>query len=179
MRVAGDPFPWKTGRKNDMVVSGNGLTMNREDRPMGRVLFHLAFPVSDLCEARKFYVEGLGCQLGRRSRFAMTLGLGGHQIIAHMSPDIASPQKGIYPRHFGLIFTSQEEWEDMADRANRNNLRFRQKPRRRFIGTRLEHGTFFLEDPFHNVLEFKCYLHESAIFGEEDIPHVGDMEDEF
>ena len=53
-----------------------------------------------------------------------------------------------------------------------------QKPRHRYLGTRLEHATFFLEDPFHNLLEFKHYTHESAIFGEQHLSQVGDAEAE-
>ena len=45
-------------------------------------------------------------------------------------------------------------------------MKFYQQPRRRFAGTRIEHLTFFLEDPSQNLLEFKHYLYESAIFGE-------------
>ena len=53
-------------------------------------------------------------------------------------------------------------------------LSFYQEPRRRYPGTRIEHRTFFLEDPFRNLLEFKFYLHESAVFGEHDYASVGD-----
>mgnify|MGYP003512876553 CR=1 FL=1 len=92
-------------------------------------LFHLAFPVHDLAAAKQFYVEGLGCVLGRES-----------------------------------------------DRAKAKGLTFYQQPRRRFAGTRIEHLTFFLQDPSRNLLEFKYYRHESAIFGERDVAAVGDAE---
>ncbi len=142
------------------------------------VLFHLAFPVNDLKEARRFYVEGLGCELGRESPSALTLKLAGHQLVAHLTRDPLGPQKGIYPRHFGLIFTSEEEWQALADRARKRSLKFFREPSRRFPGSPLEHLTFFLEDPFHNLLEFKYYKHESAIFGERQIAEVGETEEE-
>jgi extradiol dioxygenase family protein len=144
---------------------------------VGKVFFHLAFPVNDLKEAKKFYVEGLGCGLGRESLSAITLELGGHQIVAHLVKEALTPQKGIYPRHFGLVFTTQEEWQALADRAREKGLRFYQQPRRRFPGTRIEHFTFFLEDPFRNLLEFKYYKNDSAIFGERDFSQVGDTEE--
>ena len=144
---------------------------------MVKVFFHLAFPVNDLKEAKKFYVDGLGCKLGRESSAAITLELGGHQIVAHLTQQEAPPQKGIYPRHFGLIFTTEEDWQVLADRAKGKNLRFYQPPHRRFPGTRIEHLTFFLEDPFHNLLEFKYYRYDSAIFGEQDFAQVGDTEE--
>ena len=46
---------------------------------MVRILFHLAFPVTDLEATKKFYVDGLGCTLGRESSSAVILGLAGHQ----------------------------------------------------------------------------------------------------
>lgn len=145
---------------------------------MGHVLFHLAFPVHDLEEARRFYVDGLGCTLGRASSTALTLELKGHQIVAHLSNRPLEKQKGIYPRHFGLIFMSQEDWQTLADQAQAKGLNFYQQPRHRFLGTRLEHLTFMLEDPSHNLLELKHYRYESAIFGEQHLPQVGDLEEE-
>jgi extradiol dioxygenase family protein len=145
---------------------------------MGGVLFHLAFPVYDLEEARRFYIEGLGCTLGRASGTALTLELKGHQIVAHLSTRPSEKQKGIYPRHFGLIFTVEKDWQKLADQAKAKGLTFNQKPHHRFPGSRLEHLTFMLEDPSHNLLEFKHYKYESAIFGEQHLPQVGDLEEE-
>lgn len=145
---------------------------------MGGVLFHLAFPVHDLEEAKGFYVEGLGCTLGRASGTALTLELKGHQIVAHLSKHLLEKQKGIYPRHFGLIFMLEEDWKVLADQAQSKGLNFYQQPHHRFLGSRLEHLTFMLEDPSHNLLEFKHYKYESAIFGEQHLPQVGDLEGE-
>jgi extradiol dioxygenase family protein len=141
---------------------------------MGRSLFHLAFPSTDLEATKRFYVDGLGCTLGRESASAVTLGLAGHQLVAHLIEQAPKPQKGIYPRHFGLVFTSKEDWQALCDRAKAKGLPFYQEPRRRFPGTRLEHATFFLEDPSRNLLEFKLYTYESAIFGERGDERVGD-----
>lgn len=141
---------------------------------MGNILFHLAFPVTDLKEAKRFYVDGLGCSLGRESASAMVLELRGHQLVCHLVMQPTQPQKGIYPRHFGLVFTSESDWQALVDRAKSKKLTFYQEPRRRFPGTRLEHRTFFLQDPSHNLLEFKWYKHDSAIFGEQEHAALGD-----
>ena len=144
---------------------------------MDSILFHLAFPVHDLTAVKRFYVDGLGCLLGRESDVAVTLQLGGHQIVAQLTSQLLERQKGIYPRHFGLIFTSQQDWQALADLANANGLSFYQQPRVRYVGTRIEHRTFFLEDPSHNLLEFKHYTYESAIFGEHEYMEVGDKDE--
>ena len=141
---------------------------------MNGILFHLAFPAHDIEAAKRFYVEGLGCALGRESSQAVTFGLAGHQLVAHLADEGQDAQKGIYPRHFGLVFLSKSQWQELADRAKAKGLQFFQQPRVRFPGTRIEHHTFFLQDPSQNLLEFKHYTHESAIFGERDFQAVGD-----
>ncbi|TKB80243.1 MAG: glyoxalase [Nitrospira sp.] len=141
---------------------------------MSKSLFHLAFPIHDFETTLRFYVDGLGCAVGRRSKHAITLGLAGHQLVAHLAAEQPSKQQGIYPRHFGLVFLSQQDWQALADRAKAKDLSFYQQPRVRFSGTRIEHRTFFLEDPSRNLIEFKHYTHESAIFGEQEYSQIGD-----
>lgn len=141
---------------------------------MSHSVFHLAFPIHNVDATLRFYVDGLSCTVGRRTTQAVTLGLAGHQLVAHVVPNLPSKQQGIYPRHFGLIFLSQEEWQALADRAKDRGLSFYQQPRVRFPGTRIEHRTFFLEDPSHNLLEFKHYTYESAIFGEQECGQIGE-----
>lgn len=137
------------------------------------VIFHLAFPVADVPNTKAFYVSGLGCEPGRETPSSLILNLYGHQLVAHVAEEVV-PQKGIYPRHFGLVFCREADWEALLARAEDQDLKFYQFAKRRFPGSPLEHRTFFLEDPFYNLLEFKYYLHPSAIFGEASYAQVGD-----
>ncbi|HIK55840.1 MAG TPA: VOC family protein [Synechococcales cyanobacterium M55_K2018_004] len=141
---------------------------------MNPTIFHQAFPVNNLPKAREFYVNGLGCEPGRENNTSLILNLYGHQIVAHLTYEVLKPQRGVYPRHFGLIFTAEQDWEALLERAKRQGLEFYQQPKERFAGSPLEHRTFFLEDPFFNLLEFKFYRHFSAIFGEAQYREVGD-----
>ena len=141
---------------------------------MAAVLFHVAFPVGDIAQTKQFYADGLGCAVGRETKDSVILNLYGHQLVAHVTPDLGEPQRGIYPRHFGLIFTEEADWESLLARAETLELRFYQAPKQRFVGSPLEHRCFFLDDPFHNLLEFKFYRHPSAIFGEQDCRQIGD-----
>ncbi|OLP19713.1 glyoxalase [Leptolyngbya sp. 'hensonii'] len=141
---------------------------------MDPVLFHLAFPVGNIPQTKTFYVEGLGCEPGREAIDSLILNFYGYQLVAHVTDEPLKPQKGIYPRHFGLVFTAEADWEAMVARAQTHQLCFYQQPKRRFPGSPLEHRTFFLEDPFHNLLEFKYYCHPSAIFGNREHAQVGD-----
>ncbi|MEM8642283.1 MAG: VOC family protein [Cyanobacteria bacterium P01_G01_bin.54] len=137
-------------------------------------IFHLAIPINDIARAKAFYVEALGCQVGRESAHAMILNFGGHQVVTHMTRLPLTPQKGIYPRHFGLIFDHHSDWQTYLEQAQAHQLTFREDPHTRFLGEVTEHSTFFLEDPFYNLLEFKHYAHAEAVFGVRAMAKVGD-----
>lgn len=143
---------------------------------MNQILFHLAFPVTDIAKTKEFYVNGLGCVAGRETKTALILNLFGHQLVAHVSKEPLTPQRGIYPRHFGLIFTAESDWKDLLERSQQHQLLFREEPKHRFPGSLLEHRTFFLEDPFYNLMEFKYYRHSEAIFGNFENAEIGDPE---
>ena len=139
-----------------------------------QTIFHLTFPVSNIAQAKAYYVDALGCIPGRESRHALILNLYGHQLVAHLTKEPLSPQHSIYPRHFGIVFTTEADWEDLLTKAKKEQLLFREEPKYRFLGSPLEHRTFFLEDPFHNLMEFKHYRHPEAIFGSAEFTQVGD-----
>lgn len=141
---------------------------------INQVIFHLAFPVTNIPQTKKFYADGLGCQVGRETANSVILNLYGHQLVAHVTQEPLTCQKSIYPRHFGLVFRSEADWESLLERVQQKQLTFREQPKRRFPGLATEHRTFFLEDPFFNLLEFKFYSHPAAIFGALDFAQVGD-----
>ncbi|WP_016952264.1 VOC family protein [Anabaena sp. PCC 7108] len=141
---------------------------------MQKTLFHLAFPVIDIPQTKVFYVDGLGCIPGRQTSQALILNLYGHQLVAHVTKEPLTPQKNIYPRHFGIIFTDEQDWQELLEKAQIKQLIFREEPKSRFIGSPLEHHTFFLEDPFYNLMEFKYYRHSEAIFENSEHNLIGD-----
>ncbi|MGG6296868.1 VOC family protein [Leptolyngbya sp. AN02str] len=137
-------------------------------------IFHLAFPVTNLAQTKTFYVDGLGCEPGRENPHSLILNLYGHQLVAHVTHEPLTPQRGVYPRHFGLVFTNEADFDALVVRSHQHQLNFYQPPKERFVGTLLDHRTFFLQDPFYNLLEFKFYRHTSAIFGEIELTQIGD-----
>jgi uncharacterized protein len=146
-----------------------------EIQPSAPVLFHLAFPVTNIPETKAYYCQGLGCTAGRENAQSVILNLYGHQLVAHVSHEPLTSQRGIYPRHFGLVFTALSDWEALLERAKQKQLQFYQEEKLRFPDTSLEHRTFFLEDPFHNLMEFKFYSHSTAIFGDRQFNQIGDL----
>lgn len=144
---------------------------------MSPLCFHLSIPCADLAATERWYVDGLGCEAGRRSEQALILNLGGHQLVAQLTVSSLEPrQRGIYPRHFGLVFDSLADWQAHQDRARRVGLLFGVEPKLRYLGDVLEHHTFFLIDPGQHWLEFKHYSHPEALFGCQERQTVGDLD---
>lgn len=133
-------------------------------------LFHLAFPVRDLAEARRFYGELLGCPEGRSSDEWVDFNFYGHQIVAHLAPGevSAAPTNAVdghnVPvRHFGAILP-MEEWESLTGKLRAVDTRFVIEPHVRFKGQVGEQATMFFLDPSGNALEFKAFGDISQVF---------------
>ena len=56
--------------------------------------FHLAFPVSDLTSTEDFYVEIIGCKIGRRTPESINFNFHGHQIVAHLVDEMPDNSNG-------------------------------------------------------------------------------------
>ncbi|MBO4122318.1 VOC family protein [Cupriavidus gilardii] len=133
-------------------------------------LFHLAFPVHDLAEARRFYGELLGCPEGRSSDSWVDFNFYGHQVVAHLAPEETGHRStsavdgdDVPVRHFGAIL-SMEQWEALADKLRAANVRFVIEPHVRFKGQVGEQATMFFLDPSGNALEFKAFGDMSQVF---------------
>jgi extradiol dioxygenase family protein len=132
--------------------------------------FHLAFPVDDLDEARRFYCGLLGCTEGRSDADWVDFNFRGHQIVAYRVPGeasrrIASPVDGdqVPVRHFGLVLP-MPEWEALRDRLVAAGTRFIIEPQLRFQGTVGEQASLFFLDPSGNALEFKAFRDPARLF---------------
>ena len=132
--------------------------------------FHLAFPVRDLELTKIFYVNILGCSLGRESSNWVDFNLFGHQVVAHYSPQDCVPLNQnlvdgdkIPSRHFGVIL-NWDTWEKLSESIKEKDISFYIKPKIRFKNQKGEQGTFFVLDPSENVLEFKSFKNDSMVF---------------
>jgi len=137
-------------------------------------IFHLAIPITDICLAKHFYEEGLGCKVGRENKSAIIFDFYGTQLVGHITQQNLTKQKGIYPRHLGLILPTKLDWQGICDRATERSLNFERQPKLRFPKQTVEHYSFFLEDPFYNLLEFKYYSNPEVIFGGQEFNLIGD-----
>ena len=133
-------------------------------------LFHLAFPVRDIAEARNFYGGLLGCPEGRSSEAWVDFDFFGHQLVAHLSPaecGLAATGEvdgdAVPVRHFGAILGLQA-WQALADKLRAAGTRFIIEPHVRFQGEVGEQATMFFLDPSGNALEFKSFADMSQVF---------------
>ena len=133
--------------------------------------FHCAFPVDDLEAARSFYVDVLGCGVGRSSDKWIDFDLFGHQVVAHLVAQDALPASKTNPvdgdhvpvPHFGVVL-EWASWHALADRLRDRGVAFVLEPRVRFEGRAGEQATMFLRDPSGNALEFKSFRDPAQLF---------------
>jgi extradiol dioxygenase family protein len=136
--------------------------------------FHLAFPVTDLLRTERFYVDILGCSIGRRTESTINFNFHGHQIVCHLvqeMPDMSDngrvDGKQVPPFHFGLVM-EYTQWHSFRDELLAKDIDFRLKPHIRYPGRVGEQATLFLNDPSGNAIEFKSFKVEERLFATAD-----------
>ena len=134
-----------------------------------RALFHLAFHVRDLNEARAFYGTVLGCREGRSTDTWVDFDLFGHQLSLHLGEPFATTLTGrvgnhLVPMpHFGLVL-ALPDWQAMAERLKAAGTDFIVPPQCRFAGQPGEQWTMFFLDPSGNAMEFKAFADLDQLF---------------
>jgi extradiol dioxygenase family protein len=133
--------------------------------------FHLAFPVDNLEAARAFWGEIMGCPEGRSSGDWIDFDFHGHQIVAHLAPDVVARGSGSNPvdghdvpvPHFGLVL-ALDEWKALAARLADAGVKFEIAPYVRFEGQPGEQATMFFRDPAGNAVEIKAFADLGQLF---------------
>lgn len=132
--------------------------------------FHLAIPVSDLEQARRFYRDTLGCEEGRSSDQWVDFNFFGHQLVLHTqeTPPASSKANPVDGKevpipHFGVVL----EWaifEKFSRDLKKRKIDFIIEPYLRFEGKPGEQMTMFFKDPSGNALEFKAFKNTNQLF---------------
>ena len=134
--------------------------------------FHLAIAVDDLDRARSFYVDVLGCSLGRSDKQWIDFNFHGHQLVCHLDErkDRAAGEltnsvdgHGVPVPHFGVVL-DMDNWLEMRDRLQACNIDFVIAPTIRFKGQPGEQATMFFRDPAGNNLEMKAFASMDQLF---------------
>ena len=134
-------------------------------------IFHLAYPVKDKEETRRFYRDIIGCTQGREADKWIDFDFFGHQVSFHVKPesfDITDATnlvdgKDVPVRHFGAIL-DWDNWHELRDRLVAEKTNFMIEPYIRFKGETGEQATMFFLDPSGNALEFKSFKDPSQVF---------------
>ncbi len=135
--------------------------------------FHLAFPVTDLDETRRFYIGKLGCEPGRESAGKwLDFSLFGHQMSAHLheAKDGAGSVSGAVDGdtvpipHFGVVLDTAT-FDDLAAKLESDDSTdWIMRPKHRMRGEPGEQATMFVRDPSGNAIEFKAFADRAALF---------------
>ncbi|MFZ6639307.1 VOC family protein [Undibacterium sp. TC4M20W] len=134
-----------------------------------KALFHLAYHVHDLDQARQFYTGILGCKEGRSTATWVDFDFFGHQISLHLGMPFATTNTGrvgdhLVPMpHLGVIL-AMKDWMVLADRLRGHDLDFVLEPSIRFAGQAGEQATMFFLDPSGNPIEIKGFNNLESIY---------------
>lgn len=126
-------------------------------------IFHLAIPSADLAESAAFYTQ-LGCEIARQMPDRITINFFGDQVVCHLAPTAIDKSPQMYPRHFGITFINESDFEALLTKARDLNLTFFAEPNIRFANRPDAHRLFFLIDPSNNLLEFKYYFQTEMMY---------------
>ncbi len=127
-----------------------------------KALFHLAYHVTDLDAARRFYGSVLGCREGRSTGTWVDFDFFGHQISLHLGEPFKTTNTGrvgdtLVPMpHLGLVL-QRADWQLLADRLRAAGTDFVLEPQLRFQGQPGEQWTMFFRDPSGNPIEVKGF----------------------
>lgn len=132
--------------------------------------FHIAIPVHNLEQCRKFYSTILECEEGRSSEHWVDFNLFGHQLVIHYKPksdyEVHVNQvdgKSVPVPHYGVVLP-WNEFQKLADKLKSKNVKFSIEPYIRFKGETGEQATMFFLDPAGNALEFKAFKNRDQLF---------------
>ena len=135
--------------------------------------FHLAIPVRDIEEGRKFYGGVFGCIEGRSADTWVDYDFFGHQLVIHYHPGWNNKEQRRHSNpvdgddvpvpHFGIVLT-WEQWQLLAEKLKSEKIKFVIEPHIRFKGQVGEQATMFFLDPSGNALEFKAFRDMDQLF---------------
>ena len=132
--------------------------------------FHLAIPAGNIKTALKFYCDILGCQTGNQEEGRwIDINFWGNELTLHETKSKQFRERhdvdmgDVCVPHFG-VHLKENDFEEVKKRIEASDIDYFDKPYRRFIGSKFEQETFFVEDPNGNVLEIKTMSNPEVLF---------------
>ena len=120
-------------------------------------VLHLSLPVADLEAAHRFYVDVLGCRVGRARDDWIDVWFFGMQLTLQHRPDEvhSAEQQGV--RHFGVVLTDADSFRSLLDRIASAGVAWLSEPEVHVATSLSGKVGGKLADPSGNVIEIKYY----------------------
>ena len=132
--------------------------------------FHLAIPAGNISKALGFYRDILGCKTGNQEEGRwIDINFWGNELTLHETKTKQVRERhdvdmgDVCVPHFG-VHLEAKDFEEVKKRIEASDIDYFDNPYRRFIGSKFEQETFFIEDPNGNVLEIKTMSNPEVLF---------------
>ena len=133
--------------------------------------FHLAITVESIEESKAFYCDLLGCELGNYENDWIDINFWGHELTLHKATEEEQmltkrhhvDMADVCVPHFG-VHLEAKDFAEVKKRIEASEIDYFDNPYRRFVGSKFEQETFFVEDPNGNVLEIKTMSNPEILF---------------
>jgi extradiol dioxygenase family protein len=120
-------------------------------------VLHLSIPVRDLAEARAFYEEALGCEVGRVRGDWLDVWFFGLQLTLQHRPDEVRSIEGQGVRHFGVALDDADAFAGLVQRLRAHGVAWIAEPEVHTAAELSGKVGGKLADPSGNVIELKFY----------------------
>ena len=132
-------------------------------------ILHLSLAVRDLDEARAFYVDVLGCKIGRVRDGWIDVWFYGMQLTLHEEPDFVSAPDPRAVRHFGVTLDA-EALTALLERIRTQTIvpaiEWLRPVATDHAGTPRAQTKAMIADPSGNAIELKTYADPAAAFSD-------------
>lgn len=132
-------------------------------------ILHLSLPVRDLAAARTFYVDVLGCALGRVRDGWIDVWFYGMQVTLHEEPDLVLPPDAHRVRHFGVTLAA-DQLAALLQRLETQtivpSIEWLRPVATDHAGTQRAQTKAMITDPSGNAIELKTYADPAAAFSD-------------
>ncbi|MGN6693848.1 MAG: VOC family protein [Aquihabitans sp.] len=120
-------------------------------------VLHLSIPVRDLAEARAFYVDALGCEVGRVRDDWLDVWFFGLQLTLQHRPDEVVPAGEQGVRHFGVALDDADAFTGLLQRLRAHGVAWIAEPEVHAAAELSGKVGGKMADPSGNVIELKFY----------------------
>jgi uncharacterized protein len=135
-------------------------------------ILHLSLPVDNLDNARRFYLDVLGCRMGRERNDWFDVWFFGMQLTLQLRPAEVKPCEEQGVRHFGVVLRSRTDFDALVSRVDVAGIAWMSTPELHSdlslsgkLGGRLS-------DPSGNVIEIKYYEDVSGLLAKDRVAQL-------